>query len=131
MERAMTIPFSIDESGSIASSVDPKKIWQSRVIAAVMTNLKERVFRPSWGGSIKSAVFESEEMAKTIIDSSIRSVFGLNLRELSLSKVESSMDAQFGQLTVTIYYTLPNNEKDQITVRTGISTRSGDITQEY
>jgi len=131
MERAITLPFSIDESGSVLSSNDPRVIWQSRVIAAVMTELGERVFRPSYGGTINSSVFETEEMAKGMVVSSISSVFGSYLTSLSLIKVESSMDSQFGALTVTIYYTLPNNQEDQVTVKTGTVNRSGEITQEY
>ena len=45
MERTIILPFSVDDSGAILSSNDPKKIWQSRVIAAVMTQFGERVQR--------------------------------------------------------------------------------------
>lgn len=131
MERAIVLPFSIDESGSIYSSSDPKQIWQSRVIAAVMTHIGERVFRPRYGGTIKSSVFENSNIASEIVKNSVTTVFASFLKELTLGQVETVMDSQYSLLNVTIYYTLPNGEQDNVTVKTGIVTRSGEITQEY
>jgi phage baseplate assembly protein W len=131
MERAITLPFSVDESGSINSSNDQKKIWQSRVIAAVMTALGERVFRPRYGGTIKSAVFENENEAADRIRESTALVFASFLPKLSLTEVKISMDVELGILNVIIYYKLPSGEQDAVTVKTATLTRSGDITQEY
>ena len=131
MERAITLPFSIDESGSIISSNDQKKIWQSRVIAVVMTQLGERVFRPRYGGTIKSSVFENENEAAARIRESVSSVFASFLPKLALTEVRISMDVNLSVLNVIIYYKLPSGEQDAVTVKTATLTRSGDITQEY
>lgn len=131
MERAITLPFSIDESGSISSSNDQKKIWQSRVIAVVMTQLGERVFRPRYGGTIKSSVFENENEAAARIRESVSSVFASFLPKLALTEVRISMDVNLSVLNVIIYYKLPSGEQDAVTVKTATLTRSGDITQEY
>ena len=130
MERAMILPFSIDDFGSVLSSNDPKTIWQSRVIAAVMTHFGERIFRPQFGGTIRDAVFENKDSADTLIRRSVESTFSLYLKTLSLKDIQASMDSQLGTISVTIYYTLPSGEKDQVTVKTGYLTRSGDIIQE-
>jgi phage baseplate assembly protein W len=131
MERAIILPFSIDASGSILSSNNQSKIWQSRVIAAVMTHVGERVFRPKYGGTIKSSLFENSDAAVTLVTRSIESTFTSYLNSLRLKDIKTSMDSQSGTLSVTIYYQLPNGELDQVSLKSGLLTRSGDVIQEY
>jgi hypothetical protein len=131
MERAIVLPFSIDASGSILSSADPTKIWQSRVIAAVMTQLGERVFRPQYGGTIKSALFENSAGADAVIKKSVKNTFSAFLKTLKLKDIVTSMDSQLGTISVTIYYQLPNGQLDQVSLKTGVLTLSGDVIQEY
>ncbi len=131
MERAIVLPFSIDDSGSILSSNSPARIWQSRVIAAVMTQLGERVFRPQYGGTIKSSLFETYDSANAAIKKSVQNTFTSFLQSLKLGDITTSMDSQLGTLSVTIYYQLPSGESDQVSLRTGYLTRSGDVIQEY
>jgi phage baseplate assembly protein W len=131
MERAIILPFSLDASGSILSSNDQHKIWQSRVIAAVMTHVGERVFRPKYGGTVKSALFEDSAAASTLVTRSIENTFTSYLKSLKLKDIKASMDSQSGTLSVTIYYQLPNGELDHISLKSGSLTRSGDVIQEY
>jgi phage baseplate assembly protein W len=131
MERAITLPFSIDASGSILSSNTPSKIWQSRVIAAVMTHVGERIFRPQYGGTVKASLFESADSAASLVARSIESTFTAYLKSLKLMDIKTSMDSQSGTLSVTIYYQLPNGELDQISLKSGSLTRSGDVIQEF
>ena len=130
MERAIILPFTIDESGSINSSNDPKKIWQSRVIACVMTSVGERVHRPMYGGDIKSALFATETDAAAIIDESVRNSFVEHLPSLKLNSITTSMDTETGELSATIYYTLPSGEQSNAVLKTGFLTRSGELIQE-
>ena len=131
MERAIVLPFSVDSSGSIASSSDQKAIWQSRVTAAVLTEMGERVFRPEYGGTLKGALFQTTEEAANIAASSVRQVFGHYLKPLSLNSVEAALNQQDGTLSLTINYTLPNQEKTQLSLKTGALNRSGDVIQEF
>jgi len=131
MERTIILPFSVDDSGAILSSNDPKKIWQSRVIAAVMTQFGERVQRPTYGGTIKSSLFDTADGATTAIKRSVENTFGSYLKSLKLQDIRTSMDSQLGTLSVTIYYQLPSGEFDQVSVKSGALTRSGDLIQEY
>jgi len=131
MERAIILPFSVDESGSILSSNNQSRIWQSRVIAAVMTELGERVFRPQYGGTINSALFENADSADTAIRQSIQVTFSSFLTTLTLGDIATAMDSQLGTISVTIYYKLPSGEEDQVSLTTGLLTRSGDVIQEY
>jgi phage baseplate assembly protein W len=131
MERTIILPFSVDASGSILSSNDQKQIWQSRVTTAVMTEIGERVFRPTYGGTVKSALFESAADASSIISNSIKDVFNKYLTGLSLLNVSSSIDQQQGILSVTIDYALPNKDKAQVSFKTGTLDRTGKVIQEY
>jgi phage baseplate assembly protein W len=131
MERAIILPFSVDASGSILSSNDQHKIWQSRVITAVMTELGERVFRPNYGGTVKSALFENSTDASNMVVSSVKDVFNKYLTKLVLIDVLSSIDQQEGLLSVTIDYALPNKDKAQVSFKTGILNRTGNVIQEY
>lgn len=131
MERAIVLPFSIDDSGSILSSNDQRVIWQSRVTAAVMTEIGERVFRPQYGGTLKESLFQNEaEAIKTATDS-VTAVFSTFLKALVLKNVSAIMDEQEGTLSLTISYTLPNKENGQVFLKTGTLNRSGDVIQEY
>jgi phage baseplate assembly protein W len=131
MERAIVLPFSVDSSGSILSSNDQRVIWQSRVISAVMTEIGERVFRPQYGGRIKSSLFQAESDATRIANESVAEVFTNFLPALVLNNVSATMDEQEGTLSLTINYTLPNKDKGQVSLKTGTLNRSGDIIQEY
>jgi len=131
MERSIVLPFSIDGSGSILSSSDPRVIWQSRVTAAVMTEVGERLFRPEYGGNIKDSLFQNQEDAINIAGASVREVFTKYLKSLVLDNVSAIINQQEGVLSITIDYTLPNKEKVQTTLKTGTLTRSGDVIQEY
>jgi len=131
MERAIVLPFSIDDSGSILSSNDQRVIWQSRVTAAVMTEIGERVFRPQYGGTLKESLFQNEaEAIKTATDS-VTAVFSTFLKALVLKNVSAIMNEQEGTLSLTISYTLPNKENGQVSLKTGTLNRSGDVIQEY
>ena len=130
-ERSIVLPFSVDDSGSILSSSDQRVIWQTRVTAAVMTQIGERVFRPEYGGNIKRSLFETDVNAQNIAEASVREVFTKFLTSLVLDNVSSAIDPQEGTLSITINYTLPNQDKGQVQLTTGALTRSGDVTLEY
>jgi len=131
MERAIILPFSVDSSGSILSSNDQKAIWQSRVVTSVMTEIGERVFRPQYGGTVKSSLFETDSDAINTVASSVKDVFNKYLTSLVLNKVSGAIDQQEGVLSVTIDYTLPNREKAQVSFKTGVLDRTGNVIQEY
>jgi phage baseplate assembly protein W len=130
MERAIILPFSVDSTGSILSSNDPRLIWQSRVTAAVLTGVGERIFRPKYGGFIKSILFEPSADADYIIKESVTGTFTSYLPDLTLVNITTSMDSQLSTISVTIDYKLPNGQFDQVSIKTGFLTRSGDVIQE-
>lgn len=126
-ERAISMPFSIDASGGIAYSEKLEKIWQDRVLLAVMTALTERVMRPSFGGTVSSSLFENPNDAITLIKQSVQITFSRWLTPLTLIDVTGYVSDD-NSLMVEIFYNLRESSQEQsVTIKTAILSRSGDI----
>lgn len=126
-ERAITMPFSIDNSGGIGYTESLEKIWQDRVLLAVMTNLGDRVMRPNFGGTVGASLFENINDAIALIRQSVQITFGKWLQQLSLISVVGVVGSD-SYLTIQIFYNLKNSSQEQsVTIKTAILSRSGDI----
>jgi phage baseplate assembly protein W len=126
-ERAIAMPFSIDATGGVGYSEKLEKIWQDRVLLAVMTNLGERVMRPNFGGTIPYTLFENVNDALTLIKQSIQVTFGTWLRPLTLLSVSGSVGDD-NSLMIEIFYNLRESSQAQsVTIKTAILSRSGEI----
>ena len=128
MSIAISLPFNFDEAGSISTTEDPAKIWQDRVVIAVMTGLGERVMRPTFGSDASKTVGENLNDALSIIRQSISVAFSRWLKDLTLIEVNGSVDEYDGHLVVQIKY----NYRDQnvtktVNIKTAVLSRSGDI----
>lgn len=127
---AITLPFRFDEFGSVGYSVDPKKVWQDRVYTAVLTQVGERVMRPGYGTLIHTAVFENASVATSICVKGVSTAFANYLKDLDLIQVKPLYIEESGGLEITIMYRLPSGEEDEVTVKTAVLSRSGDIIEE-
>lgn len=126
-ERAISMPFSIDASGGIAYSEKLEKIWQDRVLLAVMTALNERVMRPSFGGTVSSSLFENPNDAIILIKQSVQITFARWLTQLTLIDVTGYVSDD-SSLVIEIFYNLRESSQEQsVTIKTAILSRSGDI----
>jgi len=126
-ERAISMPFSIDASGGIGYSERLEKIWQDRVLLAVMTSLTERVMRPDFGGTVSSSLFENPNDAITLIKQSVQITFSRWLTPLTLIDVTGYVSDD-NSLMVEIFYNLKESSQEQsVTIKTAILSRSGDI----
>jgi len=126
-ERAISMPFSIDASGGVAYSEKLEKIWQDRVLLAVMTNFGERVMRPDFGGTVPSTLFENVNDAISLIKQSVQVTFARWLKPLTLLSV-SGYVGDDNVLMVEIFYNLRESSQEQsVTIKTAILSRSGDI----
>jgi phage baseplate assembly protein W len=128
MSVAISLPFGFDDAGAVSTTADPAKIWQDRVVIAVMTGLGERVMRPTFGSDASTTVGENLNDAMTIIRQSTSVAFSRWLKDLTLLEVTGSVDQYDGYLVVQIKY----NYRDQVTpqtvnIKTAVLSRSGDI----
>lgn len=128
MSAAISLPFSFDASGSISVTEDPAKIWQDRVVIAVMTGLGERVMRPTFGGDVAKTVGENISDALVLIQQSVAVTFSRWLKDLVLLDVSGSIDPYDGYLTIQVKY----NYRSQglpttVSIKTAVLSRSGDV----
>ena len=127
-ERAISLPFSFDSSGSVSYTVDQKKIWQDRVVLVVMTRINERVMRPTFGSQASASLFESSGSASGLIKTAVSTAFSNWLKDLSLVDVKVYTDAADGYLVAEISYKYNPNENEQsVKIKTAILSRTGDV----
>lgn len=127
-ERAISLPFSFDSSGSVSFTGDEKKIWQDRVVLVVMTRLKERVMRPTFGSNGANSVFENTSSASNLLKDTIATAFSNWLKELILTDVVISTDTAEGYLVAEIFYKYNPTENEQsVKIKTAILSRTGEV----
>lgn len=127
---AISLPFTFNEFGEVSYTSEPKKIWQDRVYTAVLTQVGERVLRPGYGTIIQAATFENESVAAEIVDKGVSRAFADYLKDLKLVSVVPFYNVETGVLEVTINYSLPTGEADEVKLTTAILNNSGEIIQE-
>ena len=122
-EVAISLPFSIDPYGKVASTHSQSKIWSDRVLSIIGTTIRERVMNPSIGTIIPYAMFESTETAEAEVRQEVESAFNQQLRSLNLDNVVVTLDTQNDTMKIQITYDLPNNQK--VTTNLGLINISG------
>ena len=126
VSTAISLPFSFNSNGSLTTTSDPKKICQDRVVIAVMTAYGERVMRPNFGSGAKSAVFEPEDVAKSLINQAVTTAFGMWLKPLTLTKVTYHLD-NAEQHYFNVFYTYAGDTiSESVTIKTAILSRAGE-----
>jgi len=106
-ELALSLPFSVNPYGRIATTTERSKIWQDRVRSVIGTFLGERVMRPNFGSDVVDAVHETSEEAKIIVETQIRQSFNTYLPTLTLTDVITTYDESTGIMEVEVVYSLP------------------------
>ena len=131
MSRAISLPFNFDSSGSIAYTEDPAKIWQDRVIIAVMTSIGERIMRPTFGSDAPKTSGENVNDAISLIRQSVSVAFSRWLQSLTLLDVTGYVDPYDDHLIVQIKYNYRSqNQTQTVSIKTAVLSRSGDIIRE-
>jgi phage baseplate assembly protein W len=125
---SISLPFQFDVNGAIATTTDVAKIWQDRVIITVMTNLGERVMRPTFGSDAPKTVGENINDALALIKQSVSVAFSRWLPALALLNVIGEIDPTDGYLVVNITYNYRvQNLTQTLKIKTAILSRSGDV----
>ena len=126
IEKAISLPFSIDTYGKVAVTTDQKKIWQDKVLSVVGTTMRERVMRPRLGSMVAAKTFDNESLAETEVQAEVEYAFNTQLSLLTLKSVTTSYDSYTGNTNVEIIYDLPNNQTVSTTV--GLVSINGNST---
>lgn len=129
-EIAISLPFSLDSYGKVATTTDQRKIWADKVRSVLGTALRERVVRPEFGTLIPFALFETTESAEVEIQNEVTHAFAMQLSLLGLISTEITLDQYTNVMTVTVTYSLPNEEVVSTSVGLIVLTGSAPSYQE-
>lgn len=131
VEVTVSLPFTINESGSVTTTTVQQKIWADRARTAISTRLLERVMRPSFGTNIPKMLFDNEQTFSELIESEVQSAFETRLSLLQLNNVEVIMDRVSNTANVEVLYTLPTNMQDTISVGVAFIGPNAAIIEEF
>ena len=129
MEAVISFPFRFS-GGGVATVGDRSSIWKDRVFIAITTMFKERVMLPRYGTDLLGVLFEDEVTAVDLAKRTISNAFSVWLPDLKLTSVSGAFAPGTTNLVITVNYTLPNAQQDELTFRTATFSRSGDLLQE-
>jgi phage baseplate assembly protein W len=122
-ELVISLPFTIDEYGTVGATVDQSKIWADRVRGVIGTAIGERVYRPEFGSRAAFAFFETEQEAQAILETDIRAAFLSYLPLCGLEDVIVTVDPQTRVINAEVSYVIPNSEAYLLQI--GIATLNG------
>lgn len=128
---AISFPFSVDTSGSIATATNDTEIWENRVRIVILTNLTERVMRPDFGSRIAGLIYENNYSTTRLAEQVVSAAFSKWLPTLTLQSVVCIPDDVNGGLIVQVNYNLPSGIAGSVLVsqKTATINRYGDIVQ--
>jgi phage baseplate assembly protein W len=131
MSQAIALPFSFNASGGVSYTENDKKIWQDRILLAVMTSTGERLMRPSFGTLVNAGSFEVDNDAMSLIKQQIATAFAKWLPDLTLDEVLGSIDPVDGNLSLNIIYKYGvATSTESVVVKTGTFSRTGNLITE-
>jgi phage baseplate assembly protein W len=131
MSKAISLPFSFDVNGAVASTLDQKKIIQDRIVLAMMTYTSERVMRPRYGTHIKGSVFENISAASSLIQQEVSAGFSDWFPYLTLLNTDVKLDPIDGHLNIVINYKYGSSANPEtVSIKTDILSQSGDVITE-
>jgi phage baseplate assembly protein W len=124
-EVAVSLPFSISEFGTVATTSSQEKIWADRVRSAVGTAVGERVLRPDYGTEIAANTFNTLEAAAESLKQEVELAFSRDLRLLKLLSTKVTTDEAESTLEAEITYSLPNRTVEVVLL--GFATLLGNL----
>lgn len=121
-ERAISLPFTIDSYGNVASTKDQNKIWADKVRSVIGTSVGERLMRSDFGTKIPYSTFNGQQLVAEATRKEIFAAFAkflpaLNVRDVAVSIGEES------QVFAEVTYSLPNQQ--EVTTTVGLAYISG------
>jgi len=126
--QAISLPFSFDSTGKVATTTDMKKMWQDRIVLMVMTSLTERVMRPTYGTNVKLAALNNADSVGTFVQQEINAAFSYWFPTLTLTGLDAAVDPTDGYLYITMSYKYgASSTTETLSFKSGLFSRSGDV----
>jgi phage baseplate assembly protein W len=129
-ERAISLPFSIDSYGNVASTKDQSKIWADKVRSVVGTTVGERIMRADFGTNIPYATFNGKELVAEITRQELFASFAKFLPSLTLQNVVVTV-SEDSYVYAEVIYALPNQQEVTMTVGLAYISGNSSIYEEF
>jgi len=120
---AISMPFTIDRFGGIATTTDQRKIWGDRVRSAVGTAVTQRVMRPTYGTAIPQMLFDSVDAVTAALEAEINTVFANHLSALIFEEANINYDDKQNVISLDVRYRLPDGDEELVTL--GVASLNG------
>jgi phage baseplate assembly protein W len=128
---AISFPFTIDASGSVALADTEAKVWADRVLAVIGTVKGVRVYRPSFGCDINYALFEVLEDINGGIEEAVAEAFDKHLPLLTFVGLEVTPSYDETTANLTLYYDLPNELAASVEVGIAYISNTSPLYEEF
>lgn len=126
-QRAISLPFSFNSSGGVSYTTDEVKIWQDRVAIVVLTRLRERIMRPTFGSNTQAVTFENFDAALVMAKQEITIALGRWLPDITVVSIEGVRDPQDeSRLNIEIVFKYGNENETTVVLKTAILNRAGE-----
>jgi phage baseplate assembly protein W len=119
----ISLPFTINEFGSVSSTTDQRRIWANNVRSVIGTVLRERIFRQDFGTSIPTKLFDSVDAVTEVVSGDITSAFTRYLPSLSFNTATINYDDLENVISIEVLYGLPDDTEDAVTL--GVASIDG------
>jgi phage baseplate assembly protein W len=111
----IAFPLSTNSLGNFDTAANYSEMWKQRVLAVLCTPQGLRVMRPRFGSTPQTVMFENLDDSPSVVKSMVGAAFSSWLPELSLQSVTVTPNENEANVTVDIWYSLPNGAVDTLT----------------
>ncbi len=124
----ISYPYTLDPSGLLESTEDPKKIYLDRLLTLLSTSPGQRPMLPAYGTDVLRALYENDNQLSSSISQAVRQAVGIWIPEISIQSIEVGLPDESGEASVNILIKLPNSLLTTLSVSTAVFNLDGTIT---
>jgi phage baseplate assembly protein W len=124
----ISYPYTLDPSGLLESTEDPKKIYLDRLLTLLSTSPGQRPMLPTYGTDVLRALYENDNQLSSSISQAVRQAVGIWIPEISIQSIEVGLPDESGEASVNILIKLPNSLLTTLSVSTAVFNLDGTIT---
>lgn len=124
----ISYPYTIDPSGVLTSTEDPKKVYLDRLLTLLSTSPGQRPMLPDYGTDVLRALYENDNEIAISISRAVRSAVAVWIPEIAIQEINVGLPDENGEATVDILIKLPNSLLTTLSVTTAVFNIDGTVT---
>lgn len=126
----ISLPFSVDATGRIATTTDPEAMYSDRVFTVLSTLVGERVMLPEYGSELGEFLFDSfiDSHGLKTLDDVVTEALNRWVPDVDFAGVQAVQDvSDDGSFTISVQYILPTGLLSQTSVKVATMSSIGPI----